>query len=96
MGGEEVSEGRAVVGCKRARGGRRCWDPTYQITGLPLAGDDLSKKALISAHALGSDKSLLLSVTDSNTCSFRLKSGRDTPAGKHRLAPTAVRPRLLI
>lgn len=61
-GGEDVSEGimdcggNRVVGVCRGRGDKRQvrgWDTAYQMTGLPTAGDDLSKKPLISGQALG-------------------------------------------
>lgn len=88
--------GNRVVGVCRGGDKRqvRGWDTAYQMTGLPTAGDDLSKKPLISAQAGPSlsDKSLLLSVAASNTCSFRLQSGRRTTADKLILALTAVRP----
>lgn len=37
----------------------RGWDTAYQMTGLPTAGDDLSKKPLISGQALGRHSPLI-------------------------------------
>lgn len=67
----------------------------YQMTGLPPAGDDLSKKPLICAQSLHSALIRALWCQWLNTCSFRLQSRRQTTTDKRELVLTAARPHLL-
>lgn len=96
--------------CSGRKGGikerwRRGLDSAYQMTGLPPAGDDLSRKPLISAQAGGGGwrergggfraaaiRAWLTPTPVHSGCG----TGRQTSTDKHRLALTAVRPHFLI
>lgn len=72
----------------------RGWDTAYQMTGLPTAGDDLSKKPLIAGQALGRHSPLIRACCCQWLQHLFIQAAerKTTTADKLILALTAVRP----